>query len=71
LDAKAALVEWINGADIQAVTIINQGQVETKVIRQVVEGHLRGAVVVSQSYDDSARVAEVTVMVAIEPSELP
>ena len=71
LDAKAALVEWINGVDIQKVTIVNQGKVEISVIRQVVEGRLRGAVIVSQSYDDSARVAEVTVMVAVDPSELP
>ena len=71
LDAKRNLLAWINGVEIESVTVTNQGQVEIDVIRQVVEGRLQGVALVSQSYDDATRQAEVTVMVTIEPSELP
>ncbi len=71
LDAKRNLVEWINGVEVEAVTVLSQGQVEVEVIRQLAGGYLRGVVVVDQSYDDDVRVARVRVMIEVDPAALP
>ena len=71
MDAKRNLLAWTNGVEIEAVTVVNQGKVEIDVIRQVVKGHLQGVTIVSQRYDDTTRQAQVTVMIALDPSDLP
>ena len=59
LDAKRKLAEWLTGAEIEAVTVVEAGEVSTDVIRRVIQTHLRGVMIVRQAYDEKSGEAEV------------
>lgn len=62
LDAKRKLAEWLAGAEIEAVTVVEAGEVSTDVIRRAIQTRLRGVTIVQQVYD--AASGEAVVMVA-------
>jgi hypothetical protein len=67
LDAKRKLVEWLAGADIEAVTVVEEGEVTADVIRREIQAHLRGVTIVQQVYDEASGQAEVTLAPVITP----
>jgi len=67
VDAKRKLAEWIDGAYVEAVTIVGDGAVLTETIRLLVKAKLPGTTVVEQRYDAAAGVGWVTVEMVVQP----
>lgn len=59
LDAKRKLAEWLAGAEIEAVTVVEEGEVTADVIRRVIQTRLRGVTTLRQVYDEASGEAEV------------
>lgn len=66
LDAKRKLAEWSEGAEIESVTIVEQGIVSTDTIRQTIKAKIPGATVIDERYDDSSGVANITLEIILE-----
>jgi hypothetical protein len=60
LDAKRKLAEWLTGAEIEAVTVIEASTVMTDEVRMTVQAHLRGVTILHQTYSAASGQAEVT-----------
>lgn len=55
-DAKRNLSAWINGENLEAVTVITDGMFTRDQIVETFRGHIRGAKVLSQQYNDDGTV---------------
>lgn len=60
-DAKRKVAEWLKGADIDAVTVVNQGEISTDVIKTVVRGKVPGTNTIKKVYDPESATASVIV----------
>ncbi len=65
-DANRNLVLWKDGAELEAVTIVDQGEVTTDTIREEVRARVFAGTVIEQSYDNTTGMAEVTVEYVVE-----
>ena len=69
-DANRNLVLWRDGADLEAVTIVDQGEVQTDRIRdEIVRTRVRSGTIIEQSYDDATKMAQVTIEYMVEIPE--
>lgn len=69
-DANRNLVLWRDGADLDSVTIVDQGEVQTDRIREeIIRTRVRSGTVISQSYDNTTGEAQVTVEYVVEIPE--
>lgn len=69
-DANRNFVLWRDGADLEAVTIVDQGEVTTDRIRdEIVRTRVRSGTIIEQSYDDATRMAQVTIEYVVEIPE--
>ena len=50
-DAKRHLAQWINGGEVEAVTVVTEGEVATDAIRILVQARVPGSDTVAQSYN--------------------
>ncbi|MFZ4657963.1 MAG: hypothetical protein ACOYNY_13190 [Caldilineaceae bacterium] len=71
LDAKRKLAEWLNGAEIEAITIVDQGTLTTDVIRQTVKAKVPPFVIVQQQYEQESGTASVILEAVVERNFLP
>ena len=71
VDAKRKLAEWLTGAEIEAVTIVDQGVVTTDIIRQTVKATVPASQVIAQHYDSETGTATVTLDLVIDKASLP
>lgn len=68
-DADRNLALWKNGAELESVTIVDQGEVTTDTIREEVRARVFVGTVIEQSYDNATGEAQVTVEYVVEIPE--
>lgn len=66
VNAKAQLAEWIDGAEIESITIIDQGVLTTELIRQTIKAKVPPSTVIEQFYDRESGTAHVVLETAID-----
>lgn len=69
-DANRNFILWRDGADLAAVTIVEQGEVTTDTIRvEIKKTRVRSGKILEQSYDDTTGMAQVTVEYIVTVTE--
>jgi hypothetical protein len=68
LDAKRNLAQWVDGAEIESVTVVEQGTLTTDVIRQTVKATVPGTTMIAKQYDSVTGTARVTLEMIIDPT---
>ncbi len=71
VDAKRKLAEWITGAVIESLTIVDQGVVTTDTIRQTVKATVPASKVIAQHYYSETGTATITLELVINKASLP
>ena len=71
VNAKSQLAEWISGAEIEAVTIVDQGVLTTNVIRQTVKAQVPPSRTVEERYDRKTGIAYVILEMAVDRDLIP
>lgn len=69
--ANRNLLEWLQGADLGSVTLIDQGSLTTDTIRQTITGTVPPAHLIAQHYDSETGTATVTLEFIIDKASLP
>jgi hypothetical protein len=69
LVADRNFVQWVNGAELESVTIVEQGTLTTDEIREIVRGRVFGGTVIEEKYDDITGTAEVTMEYTVRAEE--
>lgn len=67
--ASASFAQWQEGENVEEVTIVDQGELQTDLIRIEVRAHIPGGREISQSYDNATGEAQVTVEYVVEIPE--
>lgn len=67
-DAKRHLAEWIGGSDVEAVTVVSDGEVDTDSIRILVQARIPGTDTIEQTYDATVGMANVQLQVHLDSS---
>lgn len=71
VDAKRKLAEWIAGALVEAVTLVDQGTVTTDTVRLTVQARVPAARTVTQSYDAATGTATVQIELIVDSASPP